>query len=134
MRESCVILADKHPNMLEGIRGILGAEFDNVIMVADRRSLKNAIIKLVPDLVVAELSLPETDGVNIVKTLKADNENLKIITLSYYDDSDTVKAVLDAGAAGFVLKRTAGEDLLPAVKSVIAGHEFVSPSIKLEVP
>ena len=45
MKETCVILADKHPNMLEGIRGILEAEFDNVVMVAERRSLKNAVKK-----------------------------------------------------------------------------------------
>ena len=122
MEESCVILADKHPNMLEGIRGILDAEFDNVVMVADRQSLKNAVHKLLPDVVVVELALPESDGENIVRLLKVDNPDLKIIALSFYDDVDTVKAVINAGAIGFVLKRTAGEDLLPAVKSALAGR------------
>jgi DNA-binding NarL/FixJ family response regulator len=118
--------------MLEGIRGILSAEFDNVIMVADRRSLKRAVNKLSPDIVVVELSLPEPDGVNIVRILKIDHPDLKIVVLSFYDEVDTVKAVLDAGAIGFVLKRTAGEDLLPAVKSAHKGQPFVSPSIELE--
>ena len=129
MKESCVILADKHPNMLEGIRGLLDAEFDNVVMVADRRSLKNAVKKLSPDLVVVELSLPESDGANIARMLKVDNPDLKIIALSLHDDAGIAMAVLDAGAIGFVLKRSAGEDLLPAVKSAIAGKRYVSPSI-----
>lgn len=132
MKESCVILADKHPNMLEGIRGILEAEFDNVIMVADRRSLTNAVQKLVPDVVVVELSLPEADGVNIARVLKKENPDLKIIALSVDDDANTVRAIMDAGAVGFVLKRTAGDDLLPAVNSALDGRTFVSPSIDMQ--
>ena len=133
MKESCVILADKHPDMLEGIRGILEAEFDHVVMVAERRSLKNAVKKLLPDVVVVELSLPEAAGENIARLLKVGNPDLKIIALSFCDDADTVKTVIDAGAIGFVLKRTAGEDLLPAVKSALAGRVFVSPSIGIKV-
>ena len=62
---------------------------------------------------VVELSLPEADGANIVQILKEENPDLKIIVLSFYDDADIVKTVLDTGAIGFVLKRTAGDDLLP---------------------
>ena len=132
MKESCVILADKHPNMLEGIRGILDAEFDNVVMIADRRSLKTSVRKMVPDLVVVELSLPETDGVNIVRMLKDENPDLKIIVLSFYDDTDIVRAVLDAGAVGFVLKHAAGEDLFPAVQAALSGRVYVTPSIEVK--
>ena len=132
MKESCVILADKHPNMLEGIKGILSAEFDNVVMVSDRRSLKNAVRGLSPDMVVVELSLPEADGANIVRLLKNENPDLKIIALSLYDDEDIARAVLDAGAIGFVLKRTAGDDLVPAVKATIKGKPYVSPSIEIK--
>ncbi len=127
-----MILADKHPNMLEGIRGILDVEFDSVVMVADRRSLISTVKRLAPDLVVVELSLPEPDGVNIVRMLKDENPDLKIITLSFYDDTDIVRTVLDAGAIGFVLKRTAGDDLLPALKAAIKGKPYVSPSIEME--
>ena len=132
MKESCVILADKHPNMLEGIRGLLDAEFDSVVMVADRHSLKNTVKRLAPDLVVVELSLPEPDGVNIVRVLKDENPDLKIIALSIYDDADIVRTVLDTGAIGFVLKRTAGDDLLPAVKATLKGKPYISPSIEME--
>ena len=130
MKESCVILADKHPNMLEGIRGILDAEFDSVVMVADRHSLKNTVKKLSPDLVVVELSLPEADVANIVRMLKDENPDLKIIVLSLYDDADIVRAVLDAGAIGFVLKSTAGDDLPPAIKLAQSGCAYISPSIE----
>jgi len=134
MKETCVILADKHPNLLEGIRGILEAEFDNVVMVAERRSLINAVKKLSPDVVVVELSLPEAVGENIARLLKVEDPDLKIIALGLYDDADTVKSVIDAGATGYVLKRTAGEDLLPAVKAAIEGKPYVSPSIKTKQP
>lgn len=131
MKESCVILADKHPNMLEGIKGIMNAEFDNVVMVSDRRSLTNVVRGLSPDLVVVELSLPESDGANIVRLLKEENPDLKIIVLSLYDDADVAETVLEAGALGFVLKRTAGDDLSQAVKTAARGRVYISPSIEL---
>ena len=129
MNETCVIVADKHPHMLEGIRGILSAEFDNVVMVSDRRTLKNLVRRLSPDLVVVELSLPESDGLNIARVLRNESPDLKIITLSLYGDADVAKTVLDAGAMGFVLKRTAGDDLLLAVKAAKRGQCFISKSI-----
>ena len=131
MKESCVILADKHPNMLDGIRGIMGTEFDNVVMVSDRRSLKNAIRGLSPDLVVVDLSLPDSDGQNIVRQLKGEYPKLILIVLGLYDDADVATAVLEAGALGFVLKRTAGDDLMPAVRAARSGSAYVSPSVTI---
>ncbi len=131
MKETCVILAEGHPNMLEGIRGLLDAEFDSVVMVADRRSLMSAVKRVSPDLVVVDLSLPEADGVNIARLLKDENPDLRIIILSLYEDAEAVRAVMDAGAAGFVLKRAAGQDLPPAVTAAIEGRMYVSPAIEI---
>ncbi len=130
MKHSSVLLADKHQNMLEGIRGLLESMFDTVMMVADEQSLIEAISKVKPDLVVADLSLPVSEEVNIARSLKKGNPDLKFIILSVHDEMSVVDECLAAGAEGFVLKRSAASDLIPAVEEVLGGGTYVSPSTK----
>ena len=130
MKYGCVLLADRHQNMLEGIRGLLESMFDTVMMVADELSLMEAISKIKPDLVVADLSLPASEEVNIARSLKKENPDLKFIILSIHDEMTAVDECLAAGAEGFVLKRSAASDLILAVDEVLGGGTFVSPSTK----
>ena len=116
--------------MLEGIRGLLECMFDTVVMVADESSLIEAVTKIKPDLVVADLSLPASEEVNIARSLKKDNPGLKFIILSVHDEMAIVDECLAAGAEGFVLKRSAVSDLIPAVEEVLGGGTYVSPSTK----
>ncbi len=130
MKYGAVILADRHQNMLEGIRGLLEVMFDTVVMVADRASLFKAAEKVKPDLVVADLSLPITGEINIARQLKDKYPELKIIILSVNDEKTVVDEIMNCGVSGFVLKRTAGTDLVSAVDEVLAGKAFVSPSLE----
>jgi DNA-binding NarL/FixJ family response regulator len=127
-----VILADTHHTMLEGIRGLLETMFDAVVMVADDTSLFDTAARLEADLIVADLSLPVSRDVNIVARLKGRFPKLKLIVLSVHDESIAVKEVMKAGAEGFVLKRTAATDLIPAVRAVLRGRKYVSPGLKKE--
>ena len=85
MNSNCVILADSHQGMLEGIRGLLQTTFDSVVMVADEKSLFEVIEKLNPDITVVDLSLPISGEVNITRKIKIHHPNLKFIVLSIHD-------------------------------------------------
>ncbi|MEE8608631.1 MAG: response regulator transcription factor [Nitrospiraceae bacterium] len=127
MKSGRVLLADSHSTMLEGIRGLLETMFEAVVMVADEESLFEATDKLKPDLVVADLSLPVSEGGNVARRLKKRYPELKIIILSVHDEPTAVKEALAAGALGFVLKRSAATDLVPAVQKVRQGQTYISP-------
>ena len=127
-----VILADTHHTMLEGIRGLLETMFEAVVMVADDTSLFDTAARLEADLIVADLSLPVVRDVNIAARLKARFPKLKLIVLSVHDEPIAMEQVMAAGAEGFVLKRTAATDLIPAVRAVLRGRRYVSPHLKRE--
>jgi DNA-binding NarL/FixJ family response regulator len=127
MSPGCVLLADSHANMLEAVRRLLDGRFATTVMVADEKSLLDAVVRLDPDLVVVDLSLPVSGGVNVVRSLFSRYPGLKVIVLSVHDEQPAVSQALGAGATGFVLKRTAAMDLLPAVDAVLRGETYVSP-------
>jgi DNA-binding NarL/FixJ family response regulator len=128
-RHGRVLLADAHPNMLEAVRGLLAGRFATTVMVADAPSLLETVPRLQPDLVVVDHSLPVSGGVNVVPTLLEKYPDLRVIVLSVHDESAALRQVLGAGAAGFVLKRTAAVDLTAAVDAVFRGESYVSPAV-----
>jgi DNA-binding NarL/FixJ family response regulator len=126
VRHSCVLLADGHPIVLDAVRRLLEGRFATTAMVADDASLLETVGRVKPDLVVVDLSLPVTGCVNILNTLFAQYPGLKVIVLSVHDEKAAIVRSLDAGAAGFVLKRTAAADLTEAVDAVLRGETYVS--------
>ena len=132
MKYGSVILADRHQNMLEGIRGMLEAMFETVVMVADKASLFDIVEKINPDLAVVDLSIPVSGEINIAHQLKDKCPNLKIIILSVHDEKTVVSEIIDSGVSGFVLKRSVASDLFPAVDKVLGGKTFVSPLLEYE--
>ena len=125
-----ILIADRHQNMLEGIRSLLETLFESVVMVADYTSLFDAVTTLGPDLAVVDLSLPVAGDVNIVSELKQRFPDLKVVAMSVHDEEVAVDDVMEAGAEGFVLKRSAATDLIPAVRAVASGRTYVSPAVK----
>ena len=128
MKLGKVLLADKHQNMLAGVRTLLESMFDKVFMVADEASLMEAAEKIEPDLIIADLSLPVTRELNIVRRLKKTFPAIKLIILSIHDERNAINECLEAGAAAFVLKRTAVDDLIPAIEAVLKDNSYISPS------
>jgi DNA-binding NarL/FixJ family response regulator len=128
MKQGKVLLADNHQNMLEGVRNLLEDMFETVFMVADEASLMEAAEKLRPDLIVADLSLPVTKEINVVRRMKTAFPGIKLIILSIHDEQAAFGECIEAGADGIVLKRRAVNDLIPAVEAVLKGGTYVSPS------
>jgi two-component system secretion response regulator SsrB len=120
----CVLLADRHHGLAEGLRGLLETAFEAVVMVADEASLMESARRLQPDLAVVDLSLSRADNLNWLCRLRALCPELKLVLLSVYDEPSVRQAVLKAGADAFVLKRSAATDLLPAIEAVMAGRPW----------
>ena len=129
MRQGRIILADKHSNMLGGIRRLLEDEVETVLMVADEASLNHALENFNPDVVVADLSLPISTKTNIAWVLKKKFPKIKVIILSVYDEKSVIDDVMAAGAEGFVLKHRAVIDLIPAIREVLQGRKYISPDV-----
>jgi DNA-binding NarL/FixJ family response regulator len=115
--------------MLEAVRGLLEGKFAATVMVADEASLIEAVPRLKPDLVVMDLSLPASGGVNAVCNLLSRHPGLKVIVLSVHDEPVALARALSAGAAGFVLKRTAAADFRAALDAVMRNETYVSPTL-----
>jgi DNA-binding NarL/FixJ family response regulator len=131
MEKGCVILADSHQNLLEGVRELLKTVFETVVMVADKKSLFEVAGKLKPNLAVVDLSLPVPGEVNVAREVKRRYPELNFIILSFYDELEAVSEVMSAGASGFVLKRCIATDLIPAVREVLKGGTYISPSLRV---
>ena len=112
---SCVLLADRHHGLTEGVRGLLETTFGTVVMVADETSLLEGAGRLKPDVAIVDLSLARDRSLSWLKALKYRCPGLKVIVLSVHDEPSVRRATLEAGADAFVLKRAIVTDLLPAV-------------------
>ena len=132
MKQERVLLADIHQNMLAGVRTLLESMFEKVFMVADEGSLLDAAEKIKPDLIIADLSLPVTMEINIARRLYKAFPEIKLIILSVHDESSAINECMEAGAAGFVLKRTAVNDLVPAIEAILQDGSYISPAARMK--
>ena len=124
---SCVLLADRHHGLTEGVRGLLATAFGSVVMVADEASLIDGADRLHPDMAIVDLSLARNSGLAWLHTLRHDCPDLKVIVLSVHDEQSVRDAVMRAGADAFVLKRDIATDLLSAVDDVRRGKGVAPP-------
>ena len=118
---SCVLLADRHHGLTEGVRGLLQAAFGTVIMVADDASLLEGAGRLQPDVAVVDLSLAPDSQLGWLSAIRQRCPGIKVIVLSVHDEASVRRAAMEAGADAFVLKRSIVTDLLPAVDLVRGG-------------
>jgi DNA-binding NarL/FixJ family response regulator len=118
----CVLLADRHHGLTEGVRRLLETTFDAVVMVADETSLLESAERLQSKLAIVDLSLVHSSNLQWLARLHALCPVMKLIVLSVNDDPTVRRAAMESGADGFVLKRAIATDLLPAVDAVLAGQ------------
>jgi DNA-binding NarL/FixJ family response regulator len=116
------LLADRHHDLTEGVRGLLATEFGTVVMVADEASLLEGAVRIHPDVAVVDLCLAKGSGLGWLQALRRQCPDLKVIVLSARDEQGVRRAAVAAGADAFVLKRAIATDLLAAVELVRGGH------------
>ena len=128
-----VLLADDHEIVVEGLRRILESKFDVVAAVGDGRALLAEAEKLRPDVVVTDISMPTLNGLDAVRQLKKKGVKAKVVFLTMHADSDLATEAFAAGAAGYVIKSSAGRELLEAIDTVLDGRVYLTPRIQQSV-
>ena len=126
MKKTSVLLADRHPALVESIRDLLATLFDTVVMVSDEKSLIETLDRFDPDLVVADLSLPVTHGQNVAELLNRHNAALKFIVLSTHEGREVMESCKSSGASGYILKRSSARNIIKAVEEVQKGGTYFS--------
>jgi DNA-binding NarL/FixJ family response regulator len=129
-----VLLADDHLAVATRLSAVLETEFTVVGVVHDGAALLEAAATLSPDVIVADISMPRVDGFTALKRLTQERPRVCVILLTNYADPDLAAAALAAGATGFVLKSHASVDLVPAVRTSLAGGTFVSARLREPPP
>ena len=130
------LLADDHALIRDGLRAILAAHPDFKIVgeAATGRDAVELARNLCPDIVIMDINMPDLNGVEAARRILKSDPKVRIIALSMYADSQFVRAMLDAGAAAYVVKAAASSELLAAIRNVLAHRQFLSPHIADLVP
>ncbi|HEX9725409.1 MAG TPA: response regulator transcription factor [Vicinamibacteria bacterium] len=128
-----VLLADDHTIVTEGLKSILDPEFELVGTAEDGRALLAAAEKLQPDVIVADITMPRLNGLDAVRALKKRNHRSKVVFLTMHSDPDLATEAFRVGASGYLLKQSAGEELITAIHTVLQGEVYVTPELKQEV-
>jgi DNA-binding NarL/FixJ family response regulator len=123
----CVLLADPHHGVSEGIRRLLATKFDAVVMVADEVSLLEVADRMQSGLAVVDLALSRGDSLELVRRLRNRFPRMKIVIVSFYDQPSVSQSVLRAGADGFVVKRMIATELLAAIDAVLSKQSVELP-------
>jgi NarL family two-component system response regulator LiaR len=130
-----VLIADDHAVVREGTRQILEKESD-LDVVAEAADGEEAI-KLAdsarPDVAIIDIAMPKTDGIEATKQIKAHHPDIAVLILTAYDDDQFVFRLLEAGAAGYLLKSVRGRELVDAVRRTYAGESVLHPAIARKV-
>jgi len=125
----CVLLADRHHGLSEGVRGLLETTFDTVFMVGDESSLLDGAQRLKPPVVIVDVVFAAGDLQGLLGRVIVRSPQSKIVVLTVYDAASVADSALRGGAHGVVLKRCIATDLLSAIDEVRAGRTYVSPGL-----
>lgn len=124
-----VLLMDDHVVVREGLRALLERQ-DDIDVMAEASSVAEAVaLDVEPDVIVADLMLPDERGVEVVRRLKERYQKAAILVLTMVDNPTDVQQCLAAGARGYLLKETAGSELVDAVRKVAGGEDYLQPSL-----
>jgi DNA-binding NarL/FixJ family response regulator len=129
MYRPSVLLADDHVIVAQGLARILGGDFDVVGIVSDGAALVAEARRLRPDVIVSDLSMPGMGGLDALRTLRAEGNTAKVVFLTMHADPILAGEALRAGAAGYVLKQSAGDELAEGLRDVLTGGVYLSPRI-----
>ena len=129
-----VLLADDHAMVREALGQLLAGATDLVAQVSDGRQLVECARQLRPDIVVTDITMPLMSGLDAMRELQAEGSPARFIILTANLDARLAGEAMRAGAAGYVLKQLAGEELLDAVETVMAGRTYLSPMIVPDPP
>src|SRR5436190_2228573 len=131
MQKIRVVLADDHTVVRQGLRALLMSEED-IDIVGEAENGRQAIQlvkKLLPDVAVIDIAMPVLNGLEATRQITHSVPSTKVLILSSYSDDEYVQQLTEAGAAGYLVKQTAANDLLKAIREAYRGNAYFSPAI-----
>jgi DNA-binding NarL/FixJ family response regulator len=134
MRRGRVLLADDHALVIEGFRRILESEFDVIGAVEDGKTLVSEALRLTPDVILIDISLPILNGLEAARRIRKDLPEAKIVFLTMHADRTYLRDAFRLGASGYLLKNSAGKELLKAVREVLSGRTYLAPELANTIP
>jgi len=135
MEKMRILLAEDHKVVREGTRRLLESQpdFEVVGEASDGIEAVELAKKLKPEIIIMDVSMPRLNGIEATRQIKAIYPNIAILPLTGYDDDEYVFALLEAGAAGYLLKDSSGEELIEAIRQVMTGEPVLHPKIMKKV-
>jgi DNA-binding NarL/FixJ family response regulator len=128
-RRPRVLLADDHLLVAEALKSLLADEFDLVGVVQDGRALIEAAGTLRPDVIVADITMPQLNGIDALIRLRTQGDRVPVVFLTMHQDAVFARRALEAGASGFVLKHSAPTELVAAIRAALEGRTYLTPQI-----
>jgi DNA-binding NarL/FixJ family response regulator len=126
-----IVLADDHPIVLDGLRNLIRAEHDFALV--GEAGTGAAALRIIrdrrPDVAVLDISMPDLNGITLSRRLGAELPDVRLLMLTLHEDRAYLNQALEAGVRGYVLKRSAVENLVQAIRTVAAGQRYVDPAI-----
>lgn len=132
MARTRVLLADDHLETAELLRGLLQPEFDVIANVTDGRTLVKYAARLAPDVIVSDITMPDLDGIGAATAILRANPSARIVFVTVHGDRSVVVRALSTGALGYVLKWSAGDELIPAIRAALAGQRHICSALHFE--
>jgi DNA-binding NarL/FixJ family response regulator len=126
-----ILIADDHGVVAEGLKHLVEAQSDMEVVacVADGREAVQLARDAQPDVVLMDLSMPELNGADATRAILSRDPACRVIVLSMYSQREYVRRALKAGAAGYVVKRSAAKEVVEAIRTVHAGQRYLSPRV-----
>jgi DNA-binding NarL/FixJ family response regulator len=128
---SRIALCDDHPIVLNGLQNLIESEpdFEIVGTATDGLAALKLIAEKLPDIALIDISMPELNGIALARRLQQEAPSVRVVVLTVYEDRAFLKQALDAGVRGYLLKRSAAESLIQAVRAVLTGGIYVDPAM-----
>ena len=128
-----ILLADDHRIILDGLKRVLEPEFEVAGAVKDGRELLKAAERLRPDVIVADISMPHLNGLEAVRKIHTTYPEIKVVFLTMHAEVAYALNAFEAGASGYVLKNSASDELVTAIREALQGRTFVTALIAGEL-
>ena len=124
-----LLLADDHSITLAGMRSVISREHDLVGQVSDGRTLVSEALRLRPDLIILDISMPLLNGIESARQIRHAWPRAKLLFVTMHSNAMYVREAMSTGALGYILKTSAAEELLPAIQSVLRGQVYLTPEL-----
>ena len=130
-----VLLVDDHPLVRAGLKVLIESQRDMCVVgeAEDGMASIEMAERTSPDVIVMDLSMPKLGGAQATERIKHSNANAKVLALTAFEDRGYLQLLMEAGASGFVLKRSAAEDLVRALRAIALGGTYIDPAVPPEM-